>query len=152
MSKNRKGIFEETTLRQKIWALAGFVAFGLGCAGAALPILPTAPFILLAAFCFARSSERLNSWFRATKLYKTVIEGLVTKRKMTLKAKLCVLLPVTTLLGISFMLMANVPIGRAVVAAIWVGHVVYFGFVVPLDRPNDAPRAAGREELAVDAE
>lgn len=152
MSKNRNGIFENTTLKQKVWAIAGFAAFGLGCAGAALPILPTTPFILLAGICFARSSERLNSWFRATKLYKTVIEGFVKKRTMTLKAKLCVLLPVTALLAVSFLLMANVPIGRAVVAVIWIGHIVYFGFVVPLDRTDAAPRAAGREELAVDAE
>ena len=62
------------------WAAAGFAAFGLGALGAVLPVLPTTPFLLVAAFCFARSSERLNAWFRSTKLYRTVLEGYVAKR------------------------------------------------------------------------
>lgn len=45
-----------------IWILAGFGALALGVIGIALPLLPTVPFLLLAAFCFARSSERLHDW------------------------------------------------------------------------------------------
>lgn len=45
-----------------IWLLAGIAAVALGMIGAFLPLLPTVPFMLLAAFCFARSSERLHNW------------------------------------------------------------------------------------------
>ena len=122
-------------IRTKAWAAAGFVCFGLGALGVALPILPTTPFMLLAAFCFARSSKRINDWFHSTKLYKSVLEGYVTKRTMTWAAKLKIIIPVTLLLGISFALMSNVPIGRAVVAIVWAAHIVYFGFIVKTDRP-----------------
>ena len=152
MEKPRKDLLRGTTLRQKVWALAGFAAFGLGCAGAALPLIPTVPFILLAGFCFARSSERIDQWFKATKLYETVFEGLVKRRAMTLKAKLCLLIPVTALLGLSFALMANVPVGRMVVAVIWVAHLVYFGFAVPLERAESRPEAVEHERLAASAE
>jgi uncharacterized membrane protein YbaN (DUF454 family) len=45
-----------------IWAAIGLIAVVLGLLGVLLPLLPTVPFLLLAAFCFARSSERLHAW------------------------------------------------------------------------------------------
>lgn len=107
---------------------------GDGRRGVVLPILPTTPFILVAAFCFARSSTRLNNWFKGTKVYKHVLEGYVTKRSMTLRAKLTVLVPVTALLAIGFALMGRVPVGRLVLAAVWIGHIIYFGFIVKTDK------------------
>lgn len=45
-----------------IWAGLGIICVILGMIGVVLPLLPTVPFMLLAAFCFARSSERLHNW------------------------------------------------------------------------------------------
>ena len=127
-----------------LWAVGGFACFGLGALGAVLPVLPTVPFLLGAAYCFARSSERLDAWFHGTKLYRTVLEGFAKKRAMTVKAKLMLLGPVTLVLGASFLLMANVPVGRAVVAAVWVAHVAYFGFIVKTDRGSATERGSER--------
>ncbi len=45
-----------------IWGCIGLLAVTLGLIGIILPLLPTVPFLLLAAFCFSRSSERLHAW------------------------------------------------------------------------------------------
>ncbi len=45
-----------------LFFIGGWVSLILGCVGLILPLLPTTPFILLAAYCFSRSSERLYQW------------------------------------------------------------------------------------------
>ncbi|WP_088622575.1 YbaN family protein [Oceanicola sp. 22II-s10i] len=45
-----------------VWGVLGGLALLFGLVGIVLPLLPTVPFLLLAAFCFARSSDRLHSW------------------------------------------------------------------------------------------
>ena len=152
--KTRRESSRFGAMARKLWAAGGFVAFGLGFLGAILPLIPTTPFILVAGFCFARSSERVNQWFKATKLYKLVFENYTKKRTMTMRAKLALLLPLTVLLGISFALLGGVPVARAIIAVVWCAHIVYFGFVVktePADEPVLAPESADLADPCVSA-
>lgn len=115
----------------------GCIGVGLGAVGAVLPLLPAFPFLLLAAFCFARSSERLDRWFKGTKLYKENLESFVQGKGMTKKTKVRIMVTVTLLMSIGFVMMHAVPVGRVVLGCVWVFHILYFCFgvkTIPADR------------------
>ena len=61
-------------IKKILYIIFGCISFGLGAVGAVLPVLPTFPFLIFAAFCFARSSKKLDKWFKGTKLYKNNLE------------------------------------------------------------------------------
>ena len=48
-----------------LWLLGGFLALGLGLVGVITPVLPTVPFVLLAAWCFSKGSARWEAWLLA---------------------------------------------------------------------------------------
>ena len=115
-------------MRKILYIMIGCISLGLGIIGVILPILPTVPFVLLAAFCFARSSERLDGWFKNTKLYR---ENNI-KSGMTKRAKLRIMCSVTLLMGIGFIMMGlkGIVVGNVVLFIVWIFHMVYFTFGV----------------------
>lgn len=110
--------------------MLGLVSLGLGTIGTIFPILPTVPFLMLAAFCFARSSEKLHNWFVGTKLYKDNLADFVAGKGMTKAAKVRIMTTVTLLMGISFIMMGTKGIvtGCVALGCVWVFHVIYFVF------------------------
>lgn len=117
-------------LKKILFVIVGCICVALGALGAVLPLLPAFPFLLLAAYCFARSSERLHNWFTGTKLYKNNLESYVKGKGMTRKTKIRIMLTVTVLMSIGFIMMNQVLAGRIVLACVWVFHILYFTFGV----------------------
>lgn len=113
-----------------IYIILGSAALVLGAVGTILPILPTTPLLLLAAFCFARSSEKLNNWFKGTKLYKDNLETFVKGQGMTKKAKVRIMSTVTIIMAIAFIAMKNTAIGRICLCIVWLCHIIAFVFVI----------------------
>lgn len=117
------------------YLVLGCLGLALGALGAALPLLPAFPFLMLSAFCFARSSKRLNDWFLSTKLYKNNLESFVKGKGMTAKTKARIITIVTVTMAVGFLMMGRVPVGRVILAVVWVCHLLYFIFGVKTIAP-----------------
>lgn len=68
--------------------ISGTLFLGLGLLGLVLPILPTTPFLLLAAFCYSRSSKRFYGWLMSNRLFGSYLKNYKEGRGMPVKAKL----------------------------------------------------------------
>ncbi|MBQ7942813.1 MAG: YbaN family protein [Lachnospiraceae bacterium] len=115
-------------LKKIVYIVIGCIGLGIGAVGAVVPLLPAFPFLLLAAICFGKSSERLHTWFIGTKLYKNNLESYVQGRGMTWATKLRIMTIVTLTMAVGFIMMSRVPVGRIILACVWVFHIFYFCF------------------------
>ena len=95
-------------LKKAIYVVVGCLGVGLGAVGAVVPMLPAFPFLMLAAFCFAKSSRRLHTWFTHTKLYRENLADYVSGQGMTWPAKKRVI----------------------ILGFVWAFHILYFVFGV----------------------
>lgn len=116
------------TVKKAVYIGLGCVGLGLGAVGAVVPILPAFPFLMLAAICFAKSSKRLHTWFVSTGLYKNNLESFAKGKGMTVKAKLRIVIVVTLTMTVGFLMMGSIPIGRIILLAVWIFHLIYFAF------------------------
>jgi len=60
--------------KRAIWLAVGLTSLGLGVIGAIMPVLPTTPFVILAAFAFGRSSPRLAAWLNNSRTFGPILD------------------------------------------------------------------------------
>ena len=112
-------------LKKLMFLLVGLIAFVFGVIGIFLPVLPTTPLFLLTSFCLLKSSEKLNEKFMQTKMYEKYVKSFVEKGGMTLKAKLCLTVPVSLLLLFMFITIEST-IMKGVIVVMWLAKVIVF--------------------------
>lgn len=119
-------------IKKAVYVFVGCLGVGLGAVGAVVPMLPAFPFLMLAAFCFAKSSRRLHTWFTHTKLYRDNLADYVSGQGMTRAAKRRVMLMVTLLMafGFTLMMLKGLYVPCAILGVVWVFHILYFCFGV----------------------
>ena len=88
-------------LKKRLLIIAGTLATAIGIIGIFVPILPTTPFLLLAAACYLRSSERFYRWLINNRLFGTYIGDYLAGRGMPLKTKVFTLFLLWLAIGIS---------------------------------------------------
>lgn len=87
-----------------LWMAGGFAALGLGLAGIVLPLLPTTPFVILAAACFAQSSPRLHGWLLRHRLFGPAIRNWRDHRAIPPRGKAAAIIAMAAAFGLSLAL------------------------------------------------
>lgn len=117
-------------MKKHLYILLGTISLGVAFFAAAVPLLPSFPFVVLTAYFFGKSSDRLHHWFLNTKLYKENFESYLKGEGMTVQTKVRILLSVTITMGIGFYFLRNILIGQIILFFVWIGHIIYFVFKV----------------------
>jgi uncharacterized protein len=94
-------------LVRTLYLVAGFTALILAVAGVVLPVLPTTPFVLLAAACFARSSQRFHDMLLANRIAGPIIREWVEHRSIPRRIKRWVYVLLALSLGSSILVMPS---------------------------------------------
>ena len=118
------------SIKRILWLSAGIICVALGIVGAVLPILPTTPFMLLATFCFAKSSKRLHGWLVNHPRFGPAIKNWHEHGAISKTAKIGALLTMAVVLILGLVLSLK-PILLIVQASVMVGAATFI-----LTRPS----------------
>jgi uncharacterized membrane protein YbaN (DUF454 family) len=113
------------TFRQWLLITIGIAAVGLGILGIFLPLLPTTPFLLLAAACFIRSSDRLYQWLIHNKWFGSYIRNYREHKAIPLRAKVIALVLLWTTMAYSAFALIDHWALRALLFLVAAGVTVY---------------------------
>ena len=123
--------------------IAGWICVGLGALGVVLPVLPTTPFMLLAAFCFARTSPRFHRWLLSSKVFGPLIDNWQRERSIEKRSKRTALLVVANTFAVSIAVVDPWPL-KVMLVCFWVACSVGIGRLstVPMSQRQAATKPA----------
>jgi uncharacterized membrane protein YbaN (DUF454 family) len=118
----------------------GSLSLGLGILGIFLPILPTTPFLILAVFLFAKSSQRMHSWILHNRLFGRYIRNYVSGKGMPPAAKVLVFVILWATICISAFLAVSTLWIRIVLFAVALGVSIHILTIPTLrEKREDTP-------------
>ncbi len=119
-----------------LFLAAGFVAVGLGIAGIVLPVLPTTPFMLLAAACFARSSPRFHRWLLHHGTFGPIVSEWERHRAIPYRTKIWAIVLMSATLAASIAFFVKPPWLKAALAVFGVAMALWLYRRPSRDRPR----------------
>lgn len=114
-------------LKRQLLLAAGTLSLAVGIAGIIIPLLPTTPFLLLAAGCYLRSSPRFYNWLMSNRWLGAYIRNYIEGKGIPIKVKLFIIALLWVTIGISIWLVANtiVTVILLIIAAGVTLHIIF---------------------------
>jgi len=105
--------------------IAGTFFVGLGIIGIFLPLLPTTPFLLLAAACYARSSKRFYNWLLTNRWFGNYIRNYRERKGVPFKIKILSISFLWIAIGYSAIFVVHILLGRIILILIAIGVTIH---------------------------
>jgi len=134
------------TVKSRLFVTAGSISLGIGIVGIVVPLLPTTPFLLLAAYCYGRGSKRLQNKLLSNKLVGSYLRNYLEGKAMSLKAKIWSISILWVVIGCTAALVTDSQIISIVLLAVGSGVTVHVALLKapvpskPLPVPKPIPR------------
>lgn len=112
-------------LNRILLIIAGTLFTGIGVVGIFVPILPTTPFLLLAAACYARSSQRFYNWLLNNRYFGSYIKSYIQRKGVPLKIKVLTVVLLWITIGASVIFAVQVFIVKVILILIAVGVTIH---------------------------
>ena len=122
-------------MKRAAYLVAGFVFLGLAVLGVVLPVLPTTPFVLLAAACFARSSKRFHDCLLNHRSFGPLVREWREHRSIPYRTKLFAIAMMATTLGVSILFFVPKGWPQAALAVFGLVLAMWLYSVPSRDRP-----------------
>jgi len=114
--------------RKWLLIIVGILAVTLGTIGVFIPLLPTTPFLLLASFCFVRSSEKLHNWLMNHRLFGKYLKQYIKYRAVTILTKIISISVLWITIIISFVVIDNI-YARIVLVIVLICVTIHLGML-----------------------
>jgi uncharacterized membrane protein YbaN (DUF454 family) len=118
-----------STAKRRLLIAAGTLCAGLGIIGIFVPILPTTPFLLLAAACYMRSSERFYRWLTNNRVFGAYVRNYIEGGGMPVRIKLATILLLWLAIGLSMAFAVQSLVIRIILVSIAVGVTVHIALI-----------------------
>jgi uncharacterized membrane protein YbaN (DUF454 family) len=118
-----------TTTKRRLLIGAGTLSTALGIIGVFIPILPTTPFLLLAAACYMRSSERFYQWLVNNRVFGSYIRNYIEGRGMPIRMKIFTILLLWLAIGLSITFGVQNIVVRIVLICIAIGVTAHIALI-----------------------
>lgn len=118
--------------KRLFYVVTGSLALALGAVGVFVPVLPTTPFLLLAAFCYLRGSRRMYDWLMTHRVFGPYIYNYVNYRAVKKSVKIGTLVFLWATLLVSALIVSDMAVG-AILAVIGIGVSIHVLTLKTLD-------------------
>lgn len=115
-------------LKKQLLITAGTLSLVIGIVGIFVPLLPTTPFLLLAAGCYLRSSQKFYNWLMSNRFLGAYIRNYFEGRGIPVKVKLFIIALLWVTIGISIWLVAK-PLVTVILLIVAIGVTLHIIFI-----------------------